>query len=183
MKPKFVVEGLAALTVLCAVLAVAWFSRRASCDPPPDSSSCDRPVEVTGRTGGSMLWCNRDGETLPPLLERLGCAGCEQAIVQAVADSSGPASLGLEADCTVSGLRPALSGATSLMLGLPIDLNLAARRDLEALPGIGPVLAQKIVQEREKNGPYCSIDELQRVFGVGPTTVGRIEESVEAECP
>jgi competence ComEA-like helix-hairpin-helix protein len=182
VKTRFVVEVLAALVVLCAVLTVAWFSQRQACSPAQELSSCDRPVEMTGPTEGVMLWCNRDETTLVSLLHRLGCPDCEQAVLQLVADKPGPFSFRLATDCSFSALRPVLSGATSLMLGLPIDVNLAARRDLEELPGIGPVLARKIVQERTNNGPFCSIDELQRVSGIGPGIVAGIRESVATNC-
>lgn len=55
-----------------------------------------------------------------------------------------------------------------------IDLNRAPRSELILLPGIGPRLAERIVQDREVNGPFGSLDELQRVRGIGPRTVERI---------
>lgn len=49
----------------------------------------------------------------------------------------------------------------------PVDLNTATVADLEALPGIGEATAQKIVDEREKNGPFASPEDLMRVPGIG----------------
>ena len=49
----------------------------------------------------------------------------------------------------------------------PVDLNAASVADLEALPGIGEATAQKIVDEREKNGPFATPEDLMRVPGIG----------------
>lgn len=49
----------------------------------------------------------------------------------------------------------------------PIDLNTATAEQLEAIPGIGPVLAQRIVDYRRTNGRFNSIDELLEVSGIG----------------
>jgi competence protein ComEA len=54
----------------------------------------------------------------------------------------------------------------------PLDLNTATATDLEALPGIGPTLAAAIVADRERNGPFGSVDDLLRVRGIGE---GRLE--------
>jgi competence protein ComEA len=50
----------------------------------------------------------------------------------------------------------------------PVNLNSATAAELDALPGIGPVLAQRIVEHREQNGPFRSVDELDDVPGIGP---------------
>jgi competence protein ComEA len=49
----------------------------------------------------------------------------------------------------------------------PLDLNTATEIQLEALPGIGPSLAQAIVTEREHEGGFRSVDDLRRVHGIG----------------
>src|SRR5690606_12284531 len=51
---------------------------------------------------------------------------------------------------------------------LVIDVDVAAAIELDRLPRIGPVLAARIVTDREANGPFGSLVELQRVSGVGP---------------
>jgi competence ComEA-like helix-hairpin-helix protein len=51
-----------------------------------------------------------------------------------------------------------------------IDVNRAGAAELETLPGIGPVLAARIVAERERRGPFRSVDDLRRVSGIGPVT-------------
>jgi len=48
-----------------------------------------------------------------------------------------------------------------------IDVNRATAAELEALPGVGPATAQKIVDDREANGPYAKPEDLMRVPGIG----------------
>ncbi|MEU4393033.1 ComEA family DNA-binding protein [Kribbella sp. NPDC023855] len=52
--------------------------------------------------------------------------------------------------------------------GTPLDLNTATLAQLDALPGVGPVLAQRILDWRTEHGRFTSPDELQEVPGVGP---------------
>lgn len=52
--------------------------------------------------------------------------------------------------------------------GLQIDLDVAPASDIERLPRIGPVLARRIVANRDSLGPFGSLDEFRRVRGVGP---------------
>jgi competence protein ComEA len=55
-------------------------------------------------------------------------------------------------------------------LDLWIDINYASAEELEALPGIGPTLAMRIVEYREQNGPFQAIEDIINVSGIGPAT-------------
>lgn len=55
-----------------------------------------------------------------------------------------------------------------------LDLNAAGESDLDALPGIGPVLAGRIVAHRRAHGPYRSPDDLLAVPGIGPRLLERL---------
>jgi competence protein ComEA len=61
------------------------------------------------------------------------------------------------------------SSGSSGVAGGPVDLNSATLGDLDALPGIGPVLAQRIVDWRTQHGSFTSVDQLREVSGVGDT--------------
>lgn len=56
-----------------------------------------------------------------------------------------------------------------------VRLNLADAAELDTLPGVGPVTAQNIVADRDANGPFASLDDLQRVSGIGPALVARLD--------
>jgi competence ComEA-like helix-hairpin-helix protein len=60
----------------------------------------------------------------------------------------------------------------------PVDLNRASAADLTRLPGIGPVLAARIVAARDANGPFASVEDLRRVGGVGPAKLAAFREHV-----
>lgn len=62
-----------------------------------------------------------------------------------------------------------------------INVNTATQSQLELLPGIGPSLAQRIIEHREKFGVFRSIDELDRVKGIGPKILERIRPLVRVE--
>ncbi len=59
-----------------------------------------------------------------------------------------------------------------------VDLNRASAQELDALPGIGPVLAQRIVAHRDEQGPFRSVDQLDDVPGIGPTIFAELAELV-----
>lgn len=61
-----------------------------------------------------------------------------------------------------------------------VDLNRAGCPELESLPGIGPVLARRIVGYREKNGPFQSTEELVEVPGIGPAKLRRLSGLISA---
>jgi len=60
----------------------------------------------------------------------------------------------------------------------PVDLNTASEAQLEALPGIGPSLAQAILQEREREGGFKSVDDLRRVRGIGDVRFAQLRSLV-----
>lgn len=70
------------------------------------------------------------------------------------------------------------TSAAAAPVGGPIDLNSAAAADLEALPGVGPATATAIVDDRDRNGPFASVDDLDRVPGIGPAKLAALRDLV-----
>ena len=83
-------------------------------------------------------------------------------------DSAGSDSAGSDS----AGSDSAGSGNVARLLeGQPLDLNRATAEELELLPRIGPTLARRIIEDRERRGPFRSVGELTRVRGIGPRTL------------
>lgn len=60
----------------------------------------------------------------------------------------------------------------------PVNLNTAGVAELDALPGLGPVLAQRIVDHRTEHGPFASVEALDEVTGIGPAIAERLGDLV-----
>jgi competence protein ComEA len=60
----------------------------------------------------------------------------------------------------------------------PIAINRASAKELEALDGIGPVLASRIVAYRNANGPFVTVDSLMEVSGIGPAKLAQFKEKI-----
>jgi competence protein ComEA len=59
--------------------------------------------------------------------------------------------------------------------GFRVDINNASRAELMQLPGVGPSLADRILERRASRGPFRSLEEILDVPGIGATTLGRLE--------
>ncbi|WP_457029879.1 helix-hairpin-helix domain-containing protein [Kitasatospora sp. P5_F3] len=61
----------------------------------------------------------------------------------------------------------AVPGAAPGARAGPVNLNLATKEQLDALPGVGPTLAERILQHRQEHGPFRSLDQLRQISGIG----------------
>jgi competence protein ComEA len=114
-----------------------------------------RVADAVAAAGGAAAVGDLDGVNLAAMLadgQRVYVPAVGEVDPAAVASGGDPAS-------------PASAGS-SLPPG-PLDLNAATSAQLELLPGVGPATATAIVDDRERNGPFASIDDLDRVPGIG----------------
>ena len=84
----------------------------------------------------------------------------QASIAEAGVDGGASASLGV-------------SGATGL-----VNINTASAAELQTLSGIGPSVAQSIIDERTKNGAFASVDDLMRVSGIGEKKLAKIKDCI-----
>jgi competence protein ComEA len=70
--------------------------------------------------------------------------------------------------------RPAAKAAVAA----PVNINTAASADLEKLPGIGAKTAERIIEYRQKNGPFKKIEELMNVRGVGEKNFLKLKDLI-----
>ena len=63
----------------------------------------------------------------------------------------------------------------------PVNINQATMKELEALPGIGPVLAQRIIEKRNRVGKFSSPEDLLKVSGIGPKKLAKIKDKIKIE--
>jgi len=78
-----------------------------------------------------------------------------------------------------AGSASAAGGSATAPAG-PVHLNVATLEQLDSLPGVGPVTAQKIIDYRQKHGAFSSLEELDAIPGIGPA---RIEQLRDAAAP
>jgi competence protein ComEA len=92
--------------------------------------------------------------------------------VQGATDAAPPTAPGGAAEGATGGAAgPAAAGG-------PLDLNTASLEQLDGLPGVGPVTAQRIVEWRTRNGRFASVEQLREVEGIGERRFGQLRELV-----
>jgi len=175
--------------VIVAVLATAgivWLNRPAPVAVPevarpgiPISNSADVPVV---NQGIDQIVVDVKGDVVTPGLVTLS-AGARVADAIAAAGGVIPS-----ADVTGINLAERLSDGQMIFIGNAqsmqlssdsrINLNIATEADLDSLPGVGPVMAGRIIAWRESNQRFHSIEELQEVPGIGPKVFANLKPLV-----
>lgn len=188
------IKGLAVLLVLA--LGVAgwwWWSGRpravipaptvlAVGVPVPSAAAGSTPIVAGSAAGVSEVVVHVVGLVRNPGLVRLAPgARVADAIAAAggITDPAAEASVNLarillDGEQVAVGITPPNSSGSSSTT----SLSSATAEQLDALPGIGPVLAARIVQWRTAHGPFRSVDALAEVPGIGPAVLANIRDAV-----
>ncbi len=89
---------------------------------------------------------------------------------------------GFETDPTLN-FHQRGSGSAGTTRLLRVDLNTASVHELSLLPAVGPILARRIIENRDRWGHFQSLDDLGRVHGVGEKTIAGLREFCEVRGP
>ena len=138
-------------------------------------------VHVVGEVRRPGLYRLRDGSRIADAVRRAG--GARHAADLAALNLAAPLVDGIQvlvpSRVTVGG-PPSTSAGTGA--GAPsvsaVSLSSATVEELDELPGVGPITAQKIVDYRAEHGPFGSVDDLDAVPGIGPTRIEQLRNLV-----
>jgi competence protein ComEA len=170
----------AAVVVLAVWLALRHFSaaRPAAIVPPlraPATAPRTRAeliVDVAGAVRRPGVYRLTQGMRIADAVARAG--GATRKADLAALNLAAPLADGEQVLVPRRGAAAAApAGAGAASPTAPVDLNTASVEQLDALPGIGPTTAQKIVDYRQTHGAFHSLQDLDAVPGIGP---GRIEQ-------
>lgn len=178
-----VTSGAGAGTGTAATLPPPSTAPSAVASAPPSVAASALPATIVVHVAGAVV--------APGIHEVAGGARVVDAVAAAggVAPGGDPDGLNLAASLAdgqriyvplVGEVDPAAvpSGAAPPPAG-PVDLNTATAGDLEQLPGVGPSTADAIVDDRTRNGPFASVDDLDRVTGIGPAKLAALRDLVK----
>lgn len=173
------VHALAAI----AVAAVGWYCcgqavrgfTAAFAGSRTDSVGCMYQVVINGRCCGAVFF--REPQSARAVLTALGEQSVKIDGLNAVIRCDRTLSIDTEAGSVeVDTIR----GAGLLAAGRRIDINVASARDLEAVPGIGPKLAARIVETRDMRGAFASVERLRDIPGIGRKRLSQLAPFLDA---
>ena len=174
------------IAVVLLTAGLVWLNRPTPVSVPevaspgiPISTNSNSPVPVQGI---DQIVVDVKGDVLTPGLVTLP-AGARVADAIAAAGGISP-----NANVTSLNLAERLSDGQMVIIGNSqsqpassdprINLNLATESELDSLPGVGPVMAGRIIAWRETNHKFHSIEELQEVPGIGPKVFANLKSLV-----
>ncbi len=178
-----------ALAYVLALLAVLVLGGRYVLDRPPaepkptaHSLEVEPPparklvVHVVGAVRAPGLYELAEGSRIDDAIERAGGPKAKAALD--LVNLAAPVADGQQVVVPVRGESAGVDSATATPGG-KVRLNSATLEDLDGLPGIGPVTAQKILDYRAEHGAFQSVEELDAVPGIGPARLADLKPLVE----
>jgi len=153
----------------------------ASVAPAPAASARAAPapllvVDVVGAVRRPGLYRLPQGSRIADAVARAGgaTAKADVQLVNLAAPLADGTQIVVPARAPAGASASAAPGAPSG----PVHLNTATLEQLDALPGVGPVTAQKILDYRQQHGAFSSVDELDAIPGIGPARLDQLRDLV-----
>jgi competence protein ComEA len=180
-------QALVVAAVLLALLAVAGKllagAGAASAEPPAALVQANAPaaaklvVHVAGAVRRPGLYELAEGSRVSDAVARAG--GATAKADTAAVNLAAPLADGIQVliPSRVAGAAGAAAGSDGAP-GRRVSLSSATLADLDALPGIGPVTAQKILDHRAQHGGFSSVDDLDAISGIGPARIEQLRDLV-----
>ena len=142
----------------------------------PARPSKNLVVHVVGAVRRPGLYRFPEGSRVADAVRRAGGATRHADLSQI--NLAAPMADGLQVVVPRRQPRGAAAPAGSEAPAGPVHLNTATLEQLDALPGVGPVTAQKILDYRTQNGGFASVDDLDAVSGIGPARLDSLRDLV-----
>ena len=192
--PTFTLSRRHALIVVLCSLAVVLVAARllsppassapaAAVTPLPTGTTAAAPtattllVHVTGAVRRPGVYRLASGARITDAIARAG--GTTRRADRASVNLAAPVADGQQVVVPRLGTPAAAPrGAAHASPAARVDLNTATAEELDALPGVGPVTAEKIVEYRTAHGPFASADGLDAIPGIGPTRIDNLRDHV-----
>lgn len=152
----------------------------ASGSASPSASAAPIIVDVTGWVHDPGVYEFVTGDRVIDAVERAGGAkpGADLSILNLAASLTDGTQVVVSKEGAAGAVGATGSSTGGTTAGALININTATATEFETLSGIGEVLAAAIVDYRTENGPFTSVDELEDVSGIGPSTLEEIRDQV-----
>ena len=176
-----------ALVVVLAIVLVAKHASHSGASPPlavaplaettgaePSPARARSPglvVDVAGAVKRPGVYTVPSGERVVDAIARAG--GFTAHANRTAVNLAAPLVDGEQV--VVAGVGAGGAAGSSSAPGAPVSLNSATAEQLDALPGIGPVTAQKIIDYRTQHGPFASVDGLDAIPGIGAARISELQ--------